>query len=34
VVGMIAVKHWVEPWEAVAPVGRGVPGTCDGQPLA
>ena len=24
-----AVQHWVTPWEASAPVGIGVPGSCD-----
>jgi hypothetical protein len=29
--GVSAVKHWVEPWELVAPMGKGVPGSCDGE---
>jgi len=33
VIGITAMKHWVEPWEAKAPIGSGVPGSCDGETL-
>jgi hypothetical protein len=32
VAGIIAVKHWVEPWEGSAPLGSGN-GSCDGEPV-
>jgi hypothetical protein len=33
VVGVTALKHWVEPWKSKAPIGPGVPGSCNGEPL-
>jgi hypothetical protein len=32
VIGMTAVKHWVESWERTAPVGPHVAGSCDSHP--
>jgi hypothetical protein len=34
VIGAIATKHWVEPWTGNAPIGFGVPGSCDGSPVS
>jgi hypothetical protein len=34
VIGMKAIKHWVEAWPDSAPVGKDVPGSCDGETLA
>jgi hypothetical protein len=28
-VGVQALKHWLEPWSAAAPVGTGVKGSCE-----
>jgi hypothetical protein len=33
VIGVTALKHWVEPWKSEAPIGSGVPGSCDGEAL-
>jgi hypothetical protein len=33
VIGLKAVRHWVEPWQGNAPLGTGVPGSCEGEPL-
>jgi len=33
VIGIIALRHWVEPWKIKAPIGSAVPGSCDGEPL-
>ncbi len=29
VIGVTAVKHWVQQWELAAPMGRNVAGSCD-----
>jgi hypothetical protein len=29
VIGLTAVRHWVEPWGPPVPIGLGVPGSCD-----
>jgi hypothetical protein len=31
VIGMEAIKHWVEPWSEKAPVGADVVGSCDDE---
>jgi hypothetical protein len=31
VMGMEAVKHWIEPWSDEAPVGNEVVGSCDNE---
>jgi len=31
--GVTALKHWVEGWEGNPPIGAGIPGSCDGEPL-
>jgi hypothetical protein len=33
VMGVVAVKHWVEPWQAAASVRDGKGGSCDGTPI-
>jgi len=30
VIGVAAVQHWVQRWDFLAPIGQGVPGSCDG----
>jgi hypothetical protein len=31
VIGVTALKHWVEPWGKTVPVGTDVPGSCEGR---
>jgi hypothetical protein len=33
VIGVQALKHWVEPWKIPVNVGPDVPGSCNGVPL-
>lgn len=33
VIGVQAVKHWVEPWKTPVNIGPDAPGSCDGEPL-
>jgi len=32
VTGIVALRHWVEPWKVKVPIGSAVPGSCDGEP--
>jgi hypothetical protein len=33
VIGLTAVKHWVESWSENVPVGEAAPGSCDSETL-
>jgi hypothetical protein len=33
VMGVAAVKHWVEAWKNNVPLAVGAPGACDGEPV-